>query len=314
MAIRRFLGKLSFAALCTVSTPAFAADVIIGVPAWPSAEVTAHVLATVMKSDLGVEAKMEPRGTLGILTGIDAGEVHIHPEVWFPNLQDAVDRFSKEKGTLRMAKRVIPAAQNICVTKTTMEQTGIDEVKDLADPAMAAHFDSNNDGLGEMWIGAESWSSTPIERVRAKSYGYDQTMTLLEGPEEVAMAAVDVSASLNRPIVFYCYKPHHIFQLHEIRVLSEPPHDPSTWSISGQPDPKTSKAGSAWAPSSYQIGYATSLETSSPKVAEFLNRVDIGSRDAAKMSYAVQVERKSPEEVAKTWIENNKSRIMEWTK
>ena len=310
----KHLCRLSLTAFCSVmSVPAIAADIVIGVPAWPSAEVTANIIATVLNSDLGVDAELEQRGTLGILAAIDSGDVHVHPEVWLPNLQDAVDRFAEENGTLRLTPRGVPAAQNICVTKSTLDQTGIVELKDLADPSIAAQFDSNGDGKGEIWIGAASWSSTPVERVRAKSYGYDQTMTLLEAPEDVAMAAIDVSASLESPIVFYCYRPHHVFRLHEIHILAEPDHDPDTWSISEQDDPDEARAGSAWAPSSYHIGYATSLESSLPEVTEFLKRIDLGPDDAAAMSYAVQVEGKTPGEAAEHWMATNESRIAEWT-
>ena len=52
-----------------------------------------------------------------------------------------------------------------------------------------------------MWIGAPTWSSTSIEKVRAKSYGYAKTMTLLEMPEDVAMAAVDSAVATEQPIV-----------------------------------------------------------------------------------------------------------------
>ena len=38
---------------------------------------------------------------------------------------------------------------------------------------MAANFDTDGDGMGEIWIGAAGWASTNIEKIRAKSYGYD---------------------------------------------------------------------------------------------------------------------------------------------
>lgn len=315
----RFFGAMSIAAACGLSAaPATAAEIVIGVPAWPSAEVTANIMAMVLKSELGVDARLENSGTLGILAGIDQGTIQVHPEVWLPNLQDAVKRYADEKGTLRLAARAAPAAQNICVTGDTVEMTGIKEVKQLTDPGVAAQFDSDGDGKGEMWIGAQSWSSTPIERIRARSYGYDKTMTLLEAPEEVAMAAVDVAESLGRPIVFYCYKPHHVFKLHDIRLLAEPAHDPATWSILSQSDDpswmKNSKAGSAWDTSSYHIGYAASLETSEPRVARFLEQISLSEDDATAMSYAVEVEGKTPAEVAEAWIADNRNRIEEWTK
>ena len=132
------------------------------------------------------------------------------------------------------------------------------------------------------------------------------------------MAAVDVAESLGRPIVFYCYKPHHVFKLHDVRPLAEPAHDPATWSILSQSDDsnwmKNSKAGSAWDASSYHIGYAASLENSEPRVARFLERISLGEDDATAMSYAVEVEGKTPAEVADAWIAGNRNRIEEWTK
>jgi glycine betaine/proline transport system substrate-binding protein len=307
MNIRRILCAVSAAGVCALlAAPALAAQVVIGVPAWPSAQVTANIIAKVLKSDLGVDAKLDNRGTLGILAGIDQGTIHIHPEVWLPNLADAVERYADQNGTLRLASRAAPAAQNICVTSETVELTGIEDVKDLTNPEMASHFDSDGDGKGEMWIGAPSWSSTPIEKIRARSYGYDKTMSLLEAPEEVAMAAVDVAESLGRPIVFYCYKPHHVFKLHDIRLLAEPAHDPATWTILSQADDpswmKNSKAGSAWDTSSYHIGYAASLEASDPSVVQVLERISFSADDATAMSYAVEVEGKAPADVAETWI------------
>jgi glycine betaine/proline transport system substrate-binding protein len=141
-------------------------------------------------------------------------------------------------------------------------------------------------------------------------------MTLLEGPEEIAMAAVDVAVSLDRPIVFYCYSPHHIFGLHSIQILNEPPFDPQTWSIVSPSDDEDwlekSKAGTAWDVSFFQVGYATKLKEARPEVAEFLSRVAMTPEEATAMSYAVEVDRKAPPDVAADWIARNEDRIKEW--
>ena len=38
----------------------------------------------------------------------------------------------------------------------------------------------------DIWIGAPGWASTNVEKIRAKSYGYDTTMDLLEMDETLA--------------------------------------------------------------------------------------------------------------------------------
>lgn len=291
-------------------------SVVIGVPNWPSAKVGAHVMGQLLESELDVSARLRPAGTAEILGAIDRGEVDVHPEIWLPNLANEVAQHRDELGTLALSPKATRAAQNMCTTRQTQEATGLTSVSDLSDPEMAAHFDTDDDGRGEMWIGAHEWSSTKIERVRARSYGYNDTMLLLEMPEPMAMAAVDAAVVTGTPIVFYCYSPHFVFELHDIVRLEEPDHDPSTWSlVSPNEDPAwlvRSSAGSAWEPSTFQVGYASAIDEDMPQVAAFLKAVSFTAEEATHMSYAIDVEGREPEEVAAEWIEANATRWKEW--
>ena len=194
----------------------------------------------------------------------------------------------------------------MCVTRHTAESTGIKALADLADPEMAAKFDSDNDGKGEVWIGAETWSSTFVERIRAGSYGYYETMT-----------AVDAAVATDRPIVFYCYRPHHVFKLHDIAMLEEPQHDARTWHIVlPDQDPawaKVSKAESAWGPSHFHVGYASALVDDNPDLVKFLDNIVLYTAEVTAMSYVIEVERKTPEEFAREWFAANQARVKEWS-
>lgn len=315
--VRVFGAAVTFAALLN-ATPAKAADVVIGLPAWPSAQVTAHIIADTLKDRFGLETELQERGTMTLLAGVGRGEVQVHPEVWLPNLARQVDKLGNEDKVLKLNAKGVSATQNICATRNTVEATGLKAVADLAKPEIAAQFDSDGDGKGEIWIGAPTWSSTEVEKIRARSYGYDKTMTLLEMPEEVAMAAVDAASSLGRPIVFYCYGPHHVFQLHDIVVLEEPAHDPARWTIVHRADSndwlEQSNADTAWDASSFHVGYAASLSDDRPEVASFLSAIALNAEDVTAMSYAVEVEDKPVAVVAREWIADNTDRIGEWTK
>ncbi|WP_236042326.1 glycine betaine ABC transporter substrate-binding protein [Roseibium aggregatum] len=304
--------------IASFSCPAHAADVVIGVPAWPSAQVTAHIIADTLKDRLGIETELRERGTLTILSEVGRGNIQVHPEVWLPNLTDLVEKLAEQEKVLRLSPHGVAATQNICATRETLDQTGIKAVADLAKPEMAAKFDSDGDGKGEIWIGAPTWSSTEIEKIRAHSYGYDRTMTLLEMPEDVAMAGVDAAVSLGRPIVFYCYGPHHVFQLHDVVMLEEPPYDPSRWTLVKRAEDSAwlekSHADTAWDASEFHVAYAASLETERPDAASFLSAIELGPEDITAMSYAVVVEGRPVEDVAKDWIAQNEDRIGEWTK
>jgi len=294
-----------------------AADLVIAMPNWYSGQASANILKVALKKELGVDADAVEMGTLIAFAGLDSGSVDIHPEVWLPNLDDLVEKYVTRAGTVALSPIGVPAWQGICETRAA-EQKGIKDISDLSDPGKTAIFDTDGDGKGEMWIGAPSWSSTSIERIRANSYGYGKTMTLLEMSEDVGMAAVDAAVATDRPIIFGCYAPHTVFKLHDIVRLTEPPYDPAKWNIVlPTEDPMWQQKSSAtvgWDTAHYHIAYATSLRERYPQVAQFLDRVDFTPEEATEMSYALQVERQDPYDFAQQWVARNEARVKGWAK
>lgn len=117
-------------------------------------------------------------------------------------------------------------------------------------------------------------------------------------------------------MVFACYAPHHVFELHDIVRLTEPPFDPAKWKIVlPSEDPlwvSKSSAPVSWDTAHFHIAYASSLRKRYPKVVEFLEQVDLKPEDATKMSYALQVERQDPYEYAKQWVAAQGARVHGW--
>jgi len=306
-----FAGHLSIGA-------AKAADIVIGVPSWSSARATAHVLGEIIKEKFGVSVDYKDATNEEIFAAMDRGDMQIHPEVWLPNHRDLNREYVDVRKTVAMSKRGVPATQGMCVTAETASKYGITSITDLTDPEKAKVFDTNSDGSGEVWIGDKEWASTRIEKIRAKSYGYAKTMTLLEGQETVALAMIDVAAATGKPLVFYCYEPHHLFGLHEVVFLKEPPHDVGKWHVvSPSEDPQWlehSNAAVAWDISFLHIHYQRALEQSRPDIAKFLSAVELDTDTISDMTYALVVERRDPADYAKEWVKENESRIAVWLK
>lgn len=314
--LRRLLP--AFAVVLATGISARASDLLIAMPNWPSGQATANILKVALKKEFGLDADVREMGTLIAFAGLNSGEVDIHPEVWLPNLDNLVDKYVKEAGTVALSPKGVPAWQGICANRTAAEKYGIRDVSDLSDPKKTAALDTDGDGRGEMWIGAQTWSSTAIERIRANGYGYAKTMTLLEMPEDVGMAAVDAADATDRPIVFACYAPHYVFELHDIVRLTEPPHDPAKWKIVlPSEDPlwlSKSSAHVAWGAAHFHIAYATSLGKRYPKVMEFLKKIDLKPEEVTKMAYALQVERQDPYKYAVQWVAERGARVDGWAK
>lgn len=297
-------------------TVAQAADVVIGVPNWPSVLATAHVLKVAMEENLGLEVELQNGTNPVVFEAMDTGAMHVHPEVWLPNQTNLNDKFVQEKGSVRMNPNGVAGDQAMCVTKGTAERTGITELSDLTDPDMAKNFDTDDDGKGEIWIGASGWASTNVEKIRAKSYGYEATMTLKEMDESLALAEVDNAVAQDKDIVFFCYTPHHMFALHELVILKEPAYDEAKWNVI-QPtdDPEwleKSDAGVAWNTAQLHIHYASVLETDQPEAAAMLANVKFDTDTISAMTFALVVEEQDPAEFAAKWVADNASTVDSW--
>lgn len=304
------------AAMTAYSSTAFAADVVIGVPNWPSVKATAHVLKVALESKLGLEVELKDGSNKAVFDAMDAGSMHVHPEAWLPNLDHLKRQYVGGKKSVKMSPSAAIGTQAMCVTKGTAERTGIAELKELRNPEMAKKFDSDGDGKGDVWIGANGWGSTPIERVRARSYGYDATMTLKVMEEAVALGEVDKAVKEKKDIVFFCYTPHHMFAANDLVVLKEPAYDASKWIIVPPgPTPgwlEKSSAGVAWDAATLHVSYAVALEAAQPKAAAMLAKVSLDTDTLTAMTYALEVEKQDPAAFAAKWVEDNKATVDSW--
>lgn len=317
---RKLCATLAMAGILPVTglSSALAADVVVGVPNWPSAAATASIIKVVLEDNLGLEVELQNGTNPVIFEAMDTGSMHVHPEVWLPNQANLHDKFVKSKGTVRINPNGVPSFQGMCVTKATADRTGITDISDLADPDMAKNFDSNDDGRGEVWIGASGWASTNIEKIRAKSYGYDETMELLEMDESLAMAGVDTAVAKDTNHVFFCYTPNHMFALHDLVILNEPEYDAAKWTVI-QPtdDPQwleKSSAPVAWDLAYLHVHYAASLEDSHPEAADLLGKVKMSTDLVSKMTFALVVEKMSPGDHAQQWVKDNADLVESWMK
>ena len=309
-----FVGMSPVAGISAVQ----AADIVVGVPNWPSAAATASILKAVLEDNLGLEVELQNGTNPVIFEAMDTGSMHVHPEVWLPNQTNLHDKYVKSKGSVRMSPNGVPSFQGMCVTKASAERTGIRAVADLADPDMAKNFDSNGDGLGEVWVGASGWASTNIEKIRARSYGYDETMELLEMDEALAMADVDAAVAKDANHVFYCYTPNHMFALYDLVILEEPEYDATKWTIV-QPtdDPEwleKSSAPVAWDLAYLHVHYAASLEETHPEAADLLSKVALTTDQVSRMTHALVVQKKSAADYAVEWAQENADLVDSWMK
>lgn len=316
MQSKKLLTLCCAAMMSSFGSAAFAADMVIGVPNWSSVRATAHVLKVALESKLSISVELKDASNKAVFDGMHAGTMHVHPEAWMPNFAHLRREFVIAKKSVKMSPSGATGEQGMCVTKGTAERTGIKGLSELAHPTMAQKFDSDGDGKGDVWIGANGWNSTPIERVRARSYGYDRTMTLRTLEEAEGIKELDAAVKAKKDIVFFCYSPHYIFAKYDLVRLEEPAYDATKWII--VPPNATpgwlekSSAAVAWDTAKLYVSYATALEQSQPKAAAALAKVQLSTDTLTAMTFALEVEKQDPAAFAAKWVEQNSSIVDGW--
>jgi len=97
MRSKNLLAASCAVALSGFGTVATAADVVIGVPNWPSVLATAHVLKVAMENNLGLEVELQNGTNPVVFEAMDSGSMHVHPEVWLPNQTNLNNQYVQEK-------------------------------------------------------------------------------------------------------------------------------------------------------------------------------------------------------------------------
>jgi glycine betaine/proline transport system substrate-binding protein len=308
--------RLALAAGVLASAPAMAADIVIGVPNWASVNATAHVLEVVIEENFGLDVELQSGTNPIVFEAMDKGSMHVHPEVWMPNQENLHNTYVQENGTVVMNMNPVRAEQGMCVPTFIAEEYGITSIDDLTDPDKMAIFDADSDGTPDVWIGAPGWASTVVEKVRAKSYGYDQTMELQEFDETVAYGNLANAINAGEPWIGFCYSPHYIFVMHDLTVLEEPAHDPATWTIVQPTDDPAwldkSSASTAWNGATLHLHYAKALQESYPEVAALFDAYQMPGEALSAMGKALAVDGEDPKAWAEKWVAENEDLVIGW--
>jgi len=307
------------AAVNMTSTAAFAAEKVnIGTPAWTGAQAIAALLQAVVVERIGGEANLVPGNNATIFQGMDQGkgDIDVHPDVWLPNQESFTKKYVDGTKTVTLSRNAYEGNQGFCVSQRFAREHSITDIADLGRPDVAKKMDSDGNGKGEMWIGAPGWASANVNEVKVRDYDLLSFIEPIRAEESVKTARVKDAIAKNEGYAFYCYKPHAIWYMFDIAMLTEPTYDPKKYNMvqpSDSPDwYQESKVETKDALKSVQIAWSKSLRERSPAIVEFFERFALTADDVSGFAYEISGKGRKAAEVASEWIANNPERVDGW--
>lgn len=296
--------------------PAFAAEEVkIGLPSWTGAQAIGHVLGEIVTSRIGGKVEYVPGDNATIFQAMDQGkgDIDVHPDVWLPNQQSFTDKYVKEAGTVTLSTHPYEGNQGFCVSKDFAAVNNITDIADLGRPDVAALMDSDGNGKGEMWIGAPGWASANVNEVKVRDYGLLDFIEPIRAEESVKTARIKDSIAKGEGYAFYCYKPHAVWFMFDVEMLTEPTFDPAKYIMIQPSDDadwyEKSSVATKDALKDVQIAWSNSLEARSPAIAEFFANFALTADDVSGLAFEISANGKDPADAAKEWIAANSDRV-----
>ena len=314
---RTLLSATAALGLCTA--PAYAAEEVkIGVPTWTGAQAIAHLLGAVVEMRIGGSVEYVPGNNATIFQAMDQGkgDIDVHPDVWLPNQESFTQKYVDGAGTVSLSSNPYEGNQGFCVSKDFAAANNVTDIADLGRPDVAGLMDSDGDGKGEMWIGAPGWASANVNEVKVRDYGLLDFIEPIRAEESVKTARVKDSIAKGEGYAFYCYKPHAVWFMFDVEMLTEPTYDPAKYVMVQPSDDadwyEKSSVSSKDDLKKVQIAWSNSLPERSPAIAEFFQRFALTADDVSSFAYEISGQGRDPADVAREWVEANPDRVDAW--
>lgn len=306
-------------AVSLLALPAFATEEVkIGVPSWTGAQAIAYLLGEVVESRIGGKVEYVPGNNATIFQAMDQGkgDIDVHPDVWLPNQESFTKKYVDEAGTVTLSSNPYQGDQGFCVSQDFGSANNITDIADLGRPDVAALMDSDGDGLGEMWIGAPGWASANVNEVKTRDYGLLDFIEPIRAEESVKTARIKDSIAKGEGYAFSCYKPHAVWFMFDVQMLTEPTFDPANY-VMVQPSDDAdwyskSKVATKDALKDVQIAWSNSLVDRSPAIAEFFANFGLEADDVSKLAFEISANGRDAADVAKEWVNANSDRVDAW--
>ena len=248
--------------------------ITFGVTPWTST-VPPTKIASLILQDMGYEVKETAADAGSVYMGLSRGDLDVFMDAWVPMHQTYLDKF---EGKIESTAVSYPEADTGWTVPTYMED--VNSLEDLK--GREGEFDNEFYGI-EAGAGATIESDEIIE-------AYEFDFTQVSSSEGGMLAQAQRLMEQEKPVVFYGWRPHTMFNKFDLKVL-------------------TNEKG-FFETSSVQVITNSELKDNAPEAYEFLSNWNITLDEVEEMIVKIE-EGQEPEEVAQEWIDNNQDKVNE---
>ena len=246
--------------------------ITLGVTPWTST-VPPTKVASLILQDMGYKVKETNADVSSIFIGLSRGDIDAYMDSWMPTHENHLEKYGDKVEDLAVSYK---DASSGIVVPTYLED--VNSIEDLI----------GREGEFENEIyGVEPGGNAAL-KVNETIEAYDLDMKQVNSSEGGMMAQVIRTMEQEKPIAFYGWRPHTMFNKLDIKLLEDP-------------------KGVFTSPSIHVI-VDSDLKEDAPEVYAFLSNWSIPLEDVEEMIAKIE-DGQEAEEVAREWIDNNQDKV-----
>lgn len=283
---------------------------------WDTGWFQATVFQTLLE-ELGytveVAGDLPPETFYPALAG---GDVDMWANGWFPNHDPFLESDVVAGKVEAVGYQVAAGAlQGYLIDVASAEEYGITSLADLTDPALAAVFDSDGDGLADLTGCDAGWGCETIINDTLASLELGETVTHVQGTYSLLMADTIARYQRGEPVLFYTWTPN--WTVSELAIgedvvwITVPGSDPSEGIAGCTADP----CPMGFAANDIRAVANTEFLTAHPDVRSLLEQVEISLGDIAAQNQLLVDGEDGEDDIAghaAAWIEENRETVDGW--
>ncbi len=273
---------------------------------WLGAKLNPAVAKILLEEEMGYPVEVVPIDGAGQFPAMDEGELHATLEVWVSARTDEINEYT-EKGTVEIGGELgVVGIQGWFVPAYMLdEHPELATWEGLKDPEVAALFSTPETGdKGQLLLGDPTWVYIGPDVIEGMGLPLE---AVYAGSEEAILAALDEAYSKGEPLLFYFWTPHTAFAKYELAEVKLPEYTEECAARA-----ETGGRDCGYPPDVLLKLLSSDLSDFAPQAYRFLKNFNYTNEDQIMMLGLVDVQGKTIEEAARTWIEQNENVWRAW--
>ena len=274
---------------------------------WSASTLNVTIAKILLEEQMGYKVELVSLDENAQWSAIAKGDLHASLEIWPSGHVKDTKQYIEEQKSIENGGLLGPIGKIGWYVPTYM----VEQHPELAtwegfkDPKLASLFKTAETGdKGQFLAGDPSFVQYDADII--KNLGLN-LQVVHAGSSEAELAALQAAYSRKDPILFYFWTPHSVHAQYDLAEVKLPSYTPDCYAKS-----ESGSVACDYPTDDLFKIFWPGLKEAAPQVYQFLKAMHYTTQDQITMIAAVELDKKTPEEAARAWLDANKETWQKW--